>query len=172
VLFYSADSYVYLIPALIGIAAWIGLGCRWIVERAPESLGYARTIAAGCIAAMVVVRAILGIPAMNLSADRSAEQYARSILDSAPTKAIVFAEGDEATFSLWYAHFAYRVRPDVSVISSDLLIQPWYHDVLRATYPALTVSDMAREQDIIQQNPERPVCRAGAELQATSQCAP
>ncbi len=172
ILFYSPDSYVYLIPALIALSVWIGLGCRWLIEQVRQTYGQLGPIAAACIAALFVGRALLGIPGMDLSADRSAERYAQSILSSAPPGAIIFTTGDEATFSLWYAHYAYGHRPDAAVISSDLLIQPWYHDVLKYTYPDLIVGEMAQEKEIIRANPRRPACRAGPGLQQSSRCLP
>ena len=172
ILFYSPDSYVYLIPALVALSVWIGMGWRWITERLPPRFAHGRSIVVGCIGALFVGRALLAIPAMNLSADRTAEQYAQSILNTAPKRAIIFTTGDEATFSLWFAQYANGQRPDVAVVASDLLVQPWYHEVLGHTYPDLTVAEMAGVQDILRDNSERPHCHAGKELQATSTCAP
>ena len=172
ILFYSPDSYVYLIPALVAVSVWIGWGCRWIIDQIPQKFLRLRPIAAGCLAAVFVGRGLLGFAAMDLSGDRAAEQYAQGILRSAPARALIFTRGDEATFSLWYEHYAKGQRPDTALISSDLLVQPWYHDVLRSTYPDLTVGETAQEQDIVRDNPQRPHCRAGPELDVASGCSP
>ena len=109
---------------------------------------------------------------MNLSSNKDAEQYAQAILKSAPSQAIIFTTGDEATFSLWYFHYAYRQRPDIAVVCDDLLVQPWYRDVLRQNYPDLVVPEHPQEQDIISDNSQRPMCQLAPDLQASLNCSP
>lgn len=109
---------------------------------------------------------------MNLSADHTAEQYAQVILKSAPANSIIFTEGDEFTFALWYFHYSYHLRPDVAIVSDDLLDQPWYHAILNYTYPDLVVNDNSQLQDIIKDNPRRSVCLLGSDLQEAVNCSP
>jgi hypothetical protein len=170
ILYYSPDSYVYLIPALIALAIWMGLGSNWIAERSPDKYPYFKTVAIFGISAFLVIRAILAIPAMNLSADHTVERYAQLILTTAPARAVIFTEGDEATFSLWYFHYAYRQRPDIAVVCNDLLVQPWYRDILRQNYPDLVVPEHSEEQDIIRDNPQRTTCQLAPNLQASLIC--
>lgn len=172
ILYYSPDSYVYLIPALLSISIWMGLGCGWVVEKIPRISSYFKPLAEICILAFICIHAILEISHMNLSADHIAEQYARDILNSAPAKDIIFTNGDEFTFALWYFHYSYHLRPDIVIVSNDLLDQPWYHVVLKYTYPDLIVNDNSQVQDIIKDNPMRPVCVLGSELQAAVNCSP
>ena len=170
ILYYSPDSYVYLIPALVALAIWMGLSSNWIAERSPDKFPYFKPVAIFGISAFLVIRTILAIPAMNLSADHTVERYARLILTSAPAKAVIFTEGDEATFSLWYFHYAYRQRPDIAVVCDDLLVQPWYRDVLKQNYPDLVVPEHSQEQDIILDNPQRTMCQLAPDLQASLIC--
>jgi len=172
ILYYSPDSYVYLIPALMALAIWMGLGSNWIAERSPDKFPYFKPAAIFGISAFLVIRTILAIPAMNLSADHTVERYAQLILTSAPARAVIFTEGDEATFSLWYFHYAYRQRPDIAVVCDDLLVQPWYRDVLRQNYPDLVIPEHPQEQDIISDNAQRPMCQLAPDLQASLNCSP
>jgi hypothetical protein len=172
ILFYSPDSYVYLIPALFALSIWMGFGANWIVQQVSSRLSRIKLVAIVIILAYLALRALLMIPSMSLSSDRQAEQYAQTVLASAPARALIFTKGDEATFSLWYFHYAYHERPDVAVISSDLLIQPWYRIVLMHTYPDLIVSDNALQPEIIRGNPARPACQLGSDLQAAIRCSP
>ena len=170
ILYYSPDLYVYLIPALMALAIWIGLSGNWIVERASHVFPYLMPIAIFGISLVFIVRAVHAIPTMSLSSERNAEEYAQTVLDSAPARAVIFTEGDEATFSLWYFHYAYRRRPDIAVVCDDLLVQPWYRDVLRQNYPDLVVPEHPQEQDIIMDNPQRTMCHLAPDLQASLIC--
>jgi hypothetical protein len=172
ILYYSPDSYVYLIPALISLSIWIGLGSKWITEKVSQRFPFLKPVMIIAISAFFILRPILAIPVMSLSADRDVEQYAQTILNLAPAQAILFSEGDEATFSLWYFHYVYHLRPDIAVISRDLLVQPWYSTVLRHNYPDLVIPDDPQEPDIILDNPQRPICRLAPDLQASIECSP
>ena len=91
-------------------------------------------------------------------------------MESLPERAIVIAYGDEALFSLWYFHYALDQRSDVAVISDALLVQPWYHTVLKGTYPGLNVPDSPWSQDFAVLNPERLVCILDRDLQPQFEC--
>ncbi len=170
VLFYSPDSYVYLIPALMALSIWMASGARWIVDQLGSHLPRLRAAAPALILAYLVASGIVAIPSISLSSDRGAEQYAHDALSSAPAQAIIFTRGDETTFSLWYLHYAYHERPDVAVISGDLLFQAWYRKELADTYPDLHIATNALQPDIVADNPTRPACTLGPSLQSTLDC--
>lgn len=213
ILYYSPDSYVYLLPALMSVSVWMGLASGWVAEKIPwktitrlsavtkqvrhceegvlpdeaipsSSRGLLRSarndgstvekifkmlVMAG-LAGYFVIQAIYLLPRMDLSTDRAAEQYAQAILASAPPDAIIISTGDEATFSLWYFHYAYGQRRDIAVVNSGLMSLPWYHRVLKSAYPDLLVPDMPWAEGIILANNRRPICRAGPGLQPQIEC--
>jgi hypothetical protein len=163
---------VYLIPVLIALSVWIGLGGRWLVERAFES-GTSLGIAAFALfAAFFVLRGFLAIPRMDLSEDHRAEEFGRAILEAAPAEAIVLSGGDESTFALWYFHYAYGLRPDVAVVSRDLLSEGWYRDVLQSRYSELAIPADHSARGFVQANPGRSVCRVLSILEAQLACSP
>jgi hypothetical protein len=172
VLYYSPDSYVYLIPALISISIWIGLGSGWVVEKITTKNPNFKALAELGFFTFILIHAFLEIPKMDLSGDLTSERYAQVVLNTAPNKAIIFTEGDEATFALWYMHYVYHQRPDVAIISSDLIAQPWYPDVLKYTYPDLILGNKPGVEGIIFDNQKRPVCHAGSDLQTIAICSP
>jgi hypothetical protein len=173
IVYYSPDSYVYLIPAMVSCAIWIGLGSRWLVELASGPVAYGGAATGCAIVVLLALRGILGVPSMDLSRDRSAEDFAGSILASAPNNAILITHGDESTFALWYFHFALHQRPDVSVVSDDLFAQAWYRKVLTYTYVDLVVpSDpWTPALALARANPRRPVCAATSILPPAVDCA-
>jgi hypothetical protein len=172
ILYYSPDSYIYLIPALLAISVWMGLSAEWVAERFSSRALRWKPLFEFILLGLILIHGFLEIPKMDLSADHAVDKYAKTILNSAPTKAILFSEGDEATFALWYYVYAYHQRPDMAIISNDLLSEPWYQAVLKYTYPDLVVGEDPQEQDIILDNPTRPACQLGSDLQATLSCSP
>jgi hypothetical protein len=172
ILYYSPDSNMYLIPALIALSLWMGLGAGWIFEMAALRSAALKYVAAGGICAFVVGRAVLAIPAMDLSKDRTASDFAQGILAAAPPQGIILMEGDEATFALWYFHYALGERPDLAVVSGDLLVQPWYHEVLRYTYPDLVVPAEPWTEALRRANPGRIFCEVPSILQPGLVCSP
>ena len=57
--------------------------------------------------------------------------YAVNTLQSCEKDAILFTQGDNDTYPLWYAQFAEGVRRDVSVVNLSILNAPWYIKQLR-----------------------------------------
>lgn len=170
ILFYSPDSYVYLILPLLAFAIWIALGCQYLITKfSSRSTVLPRVIIYSSIA-LVVFRAILAIPTMDLSKDQQAENYAQTILDTLPENAIILTQGDESTFSLWYFHFGNGQRPDASIISNNLFEHEWYRESMRVTYPDLRISDTLSIQILTESNPMRPVCMLATDLKPQFEC--
>lgn len=75
------------------------------------------------------------------AADRSPEPRAsaaalvgRSLLASAPPRAVLFTAGDNDSYPLWYAQQVEGLRPDVTLVTVPLLPAEWYRaEVARRT---------------------------------------
>ncbi|MFH1184034.1 MAG: DUF2723 domain-containing protein [Chloroflexota bacterium] len=170
IIYRAPDSYVYLIPVVISCSIWIGLGSRWPAELPSGRLEYGGAAATYLILGFFLLRGVLAVPRMDLSSDRRAEDFGRAVLASAPDNAILVAQGDEATFTLWYFHYALHQRPDVSVVSRDLLTQPWYLDVLRYSYADLDVPMEFSTSALGRANPGRTVCTVALILPPRLDC--
>jgi hypothetical protein len=108
----------------------------------------------------ILFRSLSTFQQVDASQDTRADTFAQEVLSAAPQDAILFTKGDRAVFALWYFHFALHERPDLSVISKQLLAYDWYQENLRATYPSLSMPGPILYPETIQRaNPSRAICQ-------------
>jgi len=60
------------------------------------------------------------------SENKIAYEYAWNILAGLDKDAIIFTNGDNDTFPIWYLQMVEKFRPDVSVVNLSLVNLPWY----------------------------------------------
>lgn len=124
-------------------AIWIGLGVHAIFEMLKDKMQNEKSsIAIGALCLLLVP----GIMAKENwdDHDRSnrylARDIARAYLDSCEPDAILFTNGDNDTFPLWYVQEIEGYRTDVRIINLSLLNTDWYIDqAKRAAYDAAPV---------------------------------
>jgi len=167
------DSYVYLIPSAMGFAVWIGLGLNGLMGEVARRFPRAGLALGLAFLACVLAAAGGHWQGADASRDLRAEQFGRAVLEQAPADAIVFAQGDQAVFSLWYFHYALRERADLVVVATDLLGFDWYQEMLGRNYPSLAlVGPYPFPSTLIAANPERPVCYVEYYEQGMINCVP
>jgi hypothetical protein len=168
--FSPSDSYLYLLPALLCFAIWIGLGTAGVLQLARrQSSALAWATALG-------VLLLLGAlawdhwPEVDASHDLRAEAFGSHIMTDAPRDAVLVASGDQAVFTLWYFHFALGQRPDLSIVARDLLGHDWYEQNLHALYPSLEIPPHITS--FPQANPSRPSCSVQYTTETLFDCLP
>ena len=78
----------------------------------------------------------------------AARDFAINYLESLEPNAIVFCNGDNDTFPLWYAQEVEGVRPDVKIINLSYLNSDWYaNQMLKKSYEAEPVNITATPAD-------------------------
>jgi hypothetical protein len=139
VLYDSTDSYLYLLPMFLCFAIWIGTGLSGLEQQLVQGNLKRLWLVGLLLLVYFCGRVVSHWNQVDASQDLRAETFGREILLTAPKDAIIFAEGDDEVFTLWYFHFALKERPDLIVIAEDLLHFDWYQETLQKTYPALFV---------------------------------
>ncbi len=159
IVYATRDSFMYLIPAFLCFAIWIGLGVGGVMDMFVQRF-YQIGVAAGLI--FIIYLFVLAgnhWHEVDASQDLRAERFGAEVLAQASANAIVFAEGDRAIFTMWYFHYALKNRPDLVVVATDLLPFDWYQETLHTNYPGLKLSGpFPFAETVAATNPERPVC--------------
>ncbi len=117
---------------------WIGLGVLAIIDWLSKKMNLALATGIASVASLAGVPVLMGNQNWN-DHDRSqrytAVDFASNYLNSCPQNAILFTNGDNDTYPLWYAQNVEGIRTDVRVINLSLLNTDWYANYLkRAAY--------------------------------------
>lgn len=129
-------DYAYA-GSFYAFAIWIGIGVLSIYEFLK------RKINGTAAASIATVICLVAVPAVMVKAewndhDRTnrytSRDFATDYLNSCEKNAIIFTNGDNDTFPLWYAQEVEGVRTDVRVINLSLLNTDWYIDQLKRKY--------------------------------------
>lgn len=145
-------DYAY-VGSFYAYAMWIGLGVAAIYDLLKK---YTPSMAAAGLATVVSVVAVPYVMAKDGwdDHDRSNRYAARDIavnyLESCAPNAILFTNGDNDTFPLWYAQEVEGVRTDVRVVNLSLFNTNWYIDQLRrAAYEAAPLPLSFSKEDLL-----------------------
>ena len=123
---YAASFYAY--------AIWIGLGVYAIFDFLKNKVPAKLSAMAVTLACLVFVPGILASENWDdhSRADRyTGRDFAKNYLDSCAPNAILFTNGDNDTFPLWYVQEVEEYRTDVRVINLSLLNTDWYINQMR-----------------------------------------
>ena len=112
-------------------AIWIGIGVYSIYEYLSKKMKPRFAVIISTLACLLLVPAIMAKEGWN-DHDRSnrytALHFAENYLNSCAKNAVLFTNGDNDTFPLWYAQEVEGIRTDVRVINLSLLNTDWYID--------------------------------------------
>ncbi len=148
-------DYSY-VGSFFAFALWIGIGVESIWQWLGVRLKPAGRRNQMVLAVLTVATALLFINGRMLWAnyrvhDRSGNfvpwDWAWNLLQSCEKDAILFTNGDNDTFPLWYLQEVERIRTDVRVVNLSLANTGWYLDQLKNSSPrgakpvAFTMSD-------------------------------
>ncbi|HEU4561916.1 MAG TPA: DUF2723 domain-containing protein [Longimicrobium sp.] len=124
-------DYFFLVSfSLWGLWAGIGLTALWL--QLSDALGGARKLwHAAPVLALGLIPLVLNWPYANRSKDYAARDLAYNLLQSVEPYGVLFTNGDNDTFPLWYLQEVEGIRRDVTVIVLSYLNTDWYPKQLR-----------------------------------------
>ena len=134
-------DYSY-VGSFFAFSVWIGVGAAAIIENIikkikTENIGHRLGIAV--ILLQVVLIPFAMVRANYHEHDRSGNYVAwdmsYNMLQSCEPHGIIFTNGDNDTFPLWYLQEVEGMRKDVTVANLSLLNTPWYIRQLRDSRP-------------------------------------
>lgn len=122
------------VGSFYAFAIWIGLGVYAIADllskKVAANIASIIAIIAGLFAAPVLM-AKEGWDDHDRSDRYTARDFAANYLNSCAPNAILFTNGDNDTFPLWYAQEVEGIRTDVRVVNLSLSNTDWYIEQMR-----------------------------------------
>jgi hypothetical protein len=125
---YAGSFYAFAIWIGLGVTAiyfWLKLVLKKIPSTAIAGLAFGLTLVAP------ILMAAQGWDDHDRSDRRTGIDMAKNYLNSLQPNAIIFTNGDNDTFPLWYAQEVEGVRTDVRVVNLSLLNTDWYIDQMK-----------------------------------------
>jgi hypothetical protein len=160
----SADSQVNLLPVWLVFAIWLAFGLQdlfgWL-----HAHSRIQVVIAGLIIAALIIRIPFSLRDVDVSGDFRTRDFIDQAFNEIPKDSLVFLDGDQQIFSLWYAQFALHRRTDIVLVASSLLPYEWYLESLKQTYPDLNIPerDAHELRNLVTVNPNQVVCYISAD---------
>jgi len=126
------DRDYFFTPGYMFFSAWIGIGIAAILAIFDKLRKQAKIPAAVTLAIIFLFTLLPIVPlkANWYSHDRSKNfiphDYAFNILNSCDRNSVLFTNGDNDTFPLWFLQVVENVRADVCIANLSLLNTNWY----------------------------------------------
>lgn len=121
-------DYAYA-GSFYAFAIWIGLGVLYLYHWSKKIIPH---VSAAVLATLIAFLAVPFIMAKenwddhDRSGRYAARDFAYNYLNSCDENAILFTNGDNDTFPLWYAQEVEGIRTDVRVVNLSYLSADWY----------------------------------------------
>jgi len=126
-------DYAYA-GSFYAFSIWIGLGVYAIATYMNKILPYRLSVGISILAGFIFVPLLMAFENRD-DHDRSgrytARDFAGNYLNSCAPDAILFTNGDNDTFPLWYAQEVEGIRTDVRVVNLSYLGGDWYIDQMK-----------------------------------------
>ena len=141
-------DYSY-VGSFFAFSIWIGLGYAGMIElilgNKKEQIQDVSTkiIRVSVFIVLLLIAPVQMIAKAYESHDRSgryiAWDYSYNMLQTCAPNALIFTNGDNDTFPLWYLQEVEKVRTDVRVVNLSLLNTSWYIKQLRDLEPTVPI---------------------------------
>jgi hypothetical protein len=126
-------DYAYA-GSFYAFSVWIGLGLLAVYELFSKKLNRVISAVAAFVVCVVFVPLLMAKENWddhNRSGRFTTRDFAGNYLNSCASNAILFTNGDNDTFPLWYAQEVEGIRTDVRVVNLSYLGADWYINQMR-----------------------------------------
>jgi len=126
--YFFTPAFIYFAIIIgVGFSSILGKILSWCKNRIPAWSAYLIWILTfGIVLLMPVDTLTYHYHSHDRTGDFAPPDYAYNILNSCDENGIIFTNGDNDTFPLWYLQEVENVRKDVRVINLSLLNTDWY----------------------------------------------
>ncbi len=136
------------VGSFFAFAVWIGIGAAAILEMIANKLrqkGGLRSLLMGVSTILLVGFIPLNMVVKNFNSHNRhgnfvAWDYSHNILETCEPDAIIFTNGDNDTFPVWYLQEVEGIRKDIRVVNLSLLNTGWYIKQLKHREPKVPIS--------------------------------
>jgi hypothetical protein len=169
-------DYFFIVSfSMWGLWAGLGIFALWqrlaeiLARRSSSPAGSGSLLAASPILALAVFPLVLNWSHADRSSDYAARDWAYNLIMSVEPYGVLFTNGDNDTFPLWYIQEVEGIRRDVTVIVMSYLNTPWYaRQVKGLTQPCADGVDPLADRTVITcQRPFQPENQAAFYAPAT-----
>ena len=139
-------DYSY-VGSFFAFALWIGIGMAGLLEQIGDMLKKQKLMK-HIIFSLVIAGLFFIVPYRMYAFNQGehsragnyvAYDYSYNILQTCEPDAIIFTNGDNDTFPLWFLQEVYGIRKDVRVVNLSLLNTHWYIKQLRDEEPKVPI---------------------------------
>ena len=141
-------DYAY-VGSFYAFSIWIGIGVLKIYELLNKYINTKNSAIISTSLCLIVpsIMAAENWDDHDRSGRFTALEVAKNYLNSCDKNAILFTNGDNDTFPLWYAQEVEGIRTDIKVVNLSLFNTDWYIDQMkRATYEAAPIPSSLEEK--------------------------
>jgi hypothetical protein len=139
-------DYSY-VGAFFAFTIWVGFGAAAVIEWAAKNLKKLPSphyAAAGTAVLLLVLSPVIML-AQNYEMDKRtgndvAADYAYNMLNACGPNGILFTNGDNDTFPVWYLQEVEGVRKDVRIVNLSLINTGWYILQMKHRDPKVPIS--------------------------------
>ncbi|MFW5959662.1 MAG: DUF2723 domain-containing protein, partial [Chitinivibrionales bacterium] len=143
----------FFTSGFVAISMWIGISIGILLSHLFRSKDrYMRTVIAPTLVILFAASPALPFASNYKEIKRTYDwipfDYAYNLLMSCAKDGILFTNGDNDTFPLWFMQEAAGIRRDVRVVNLSLLNTKWYIKQLKEKEPKVPINYTEREIDV------------------------
>ena len=142
------DGDAYYLPAFLAGAVWVAWGARAILNL--DLTGFGKPVRSALpfvlVALTVSASLVMNWVVCNRRSDTIPEDYVRDTFAEISPGGLLLTRDWQLMAPALYLQQIEGVRPDLTVIDTELLRRGWYFDLLHKLYPDLMASVAAEEK--------------------------